>query len=107
MQGGIDILRHPASIPADIKVSTGFEPVPQVCCRLEHAMLNVSLLGLIAREGEVQSVQIAARLPLLERLLIKEVGRASLITKEEPVLSGCAGDEPLFEERAEGRDPSA
>ncbi len=71
-----------------------------------HPVLNVDLVRLIARERRVEPEQAVAHVAV-QLGFVEEVGRASLLAEEQPVLSRRAGDAALLDERAERRESGA
>ena len=89
-QSLLDILGHALGIAADIEVRACFQPAPQLDCVLAHAVLDVDLLGLIAREGRIEPRQHALALPIGNLILIKKVSGPLLVAEEQPVAAGGA-----------------
>src|SRR5262249_26963768 len=56
-QRGIDVLGHALGVAADIDVRPALQPRPQPRRVFAHAMLDVDLVRLVAREGEVKPRQ--------------------------------------------------
>ncbi len=96
MQGLIDIARHAAGIAADIEMSAFLQPREQVSPILAHAGLHIDLLGLIAREGEIEPGQHAITAHLAQFIGIDEVGFLMLVTEEQPVASACTLTAPVM-----------
>src|SRR5690606_15033437 len=97
MQGLVDILGHALGIATDVEMSPLFEPLPEFGSGLQHASLHVNLFLLVATEGRVEAGEVTALHPGDDLLLVEEVGRALLITKEQPVFAVCPGRLALFE----------
>ena len=53
-EAAIDIARHAGGIAADIEMRAVLEPRPQFGGVLQHAVLDVDLVVLVAREGGVE-----------------------------------------------------
>src|SRR5262245_17472266 len=104
MQRLIDIFSHARSISAHVKVRPILQPPPKLTTTFQHAILNIEFSSLVARKGEIQTSQVTGLLPTRNLLFVKKVGRASLITEEEPILSLTAGGFPLFEKRPKRSD---
>ena len=68
-----------------------FEPVVDLAAVFAQPVLHVDLVGLVAREGEVEAVQFAALERLLPFELIEEVAAAVRVAEEQPVAAACAG----------------
>ena len=52
----IHVAGHAAGVAADIDVGTLVQPVAHGCSMLADAILDIDLVGLVAREGGVQVV---------------------------------------------------
>src|SRR6266699_5473656 len=97
----VNVARHAGGVSADIKVRAIVEPSPHLSGVLQHSVLHIELLGLIAREREVKAGQQAVFLPEGELRLVKKIRCSSLIAKEKPVFAGCPGRLAVLEEGAE------
>ena len=82
MQGRVDILGHARGIAADVEIGALLEPGVKFLGCLQHAVLDIDLLGLIAGEGGGELVQHALVLPCLQLLAVEEVGGGFLVTEE-------------------------
>ena len=101
---GIHIARHPLCVSADVKMSAGGQPRPEFGGVGQHKVLNIDLLLLIARKGEIEFREQARVDEIAKLLLVEKVGRAMLITEEEPVSAAGPGRASLFEERSKRGD---
>src|SRR5580704_13507234 len=96
----LDVLGHALGIAADIEMRALVEPRPELGRVLAHAMLNVDLLRLVARESEVELFKQAAALPIDDLVFVQKVGGAFLLAEEQPVGSFGAARLALLEESA-------
>ena len=103
----MDILGHAFGIAADVKVGSTIEPSPEFGPLLEHAVLDVDFLGLIAREGGGEFVEMTGFLSLGKFIAIKKIATGALVTKEEPIFPRMGVVLAVLEEGAEGGDASA
>src|SRR5580698_6745388 len=78
-QGEFDVLGHARGVAADVEVGTTFEPLVESSAMHLHAVLNVDLLRLIAREGSIKAGQGAVLVHRGELLFVEEVERAALL----------------------------
>src|SRR3712207_2358956 len=53
VQRGVDVPRHALLVAADVEVRAVLQPGEQVAAALPHPVLDVDLLRLVAREGDV------------------------------------------------------
>ena len=83
------------------------EPGEQLGAALPHAVLDVDLLGLIAREGDVEVGQQAVLQPLLPFQLVQEIVGEVAIAEEQPVAPAGSRGLPLLQEGAKRRDAGA
>src|SRR5713101_2242066 len=81
----LDVLGHALGIAADIEVRAFLQPAPELGRVLAQAVLDVDLLGLVAREGEIEVGQHAAALPVEDLVLVEKIRGAFLIAEEQPV----------------------
>ena len=107
VEGGVDILGHARGVAADVEVGTLLEPSEEFLGGLQHAVLDIDLLGLVAGERGVETVKDPLRDPGLQLLAVEEVGGGFLVTEEEPVLTGRSGGLALLQEGHEGGDAGA
>jgi len=49
----VDIARHPPLVAADVEVGTVGDPAADLIAMLPEALLDIHLLGLITRKGDV------------------------------------------------------
>src|SRR5205823_3802007 len=89
-QGGIDVLRHSGGIATNENLRVLFQPTPNLGCVLEHAMLNVHFLRLIAREGGIESGQNAVGLKSFQVRAIRKIAGFALRSKEQPISATCS-----------------
>src|SRR5258708_16479768 len=102
----LDVRGHLALVAADENLGAVLHPRVEVARLLVHAVLHVDLVGLVAREREIDSHE-PAFFPRRQLRLVVVAPRARLIAEEEPVLSGRAGGVAFLEEGAERREPRA
>src|ERR1043165_4094877 len=103
----LDVLGHALGVATDVEVRALLQPLPELGGSLLHAVLDIDLLRLVAREGEVEAVQRAPALPVHDLVLVEEVGRALLVAEEQPVLPLGATRLAFLEEGTERRDAGA
>src|SRR5216683_6920686 len=85
-QRGIDILGHSARVPANKKLRTlGIDPFPDFRRVLENTVLDVNLMGLIARPGTIESCENAVAFESIEVVLVGIVAFLPLCSEEEPI----------------------
>src|SRR3979409_1501011 len=99
-----DVLGHALGIAADVEMRAFFEPRPELGRVLAHAMLDVDLLRLVAREGEVELLEHAAALPIDDLVFVEKIRGAFLLAEEQPVGRLGAARLALLEESAERGD---
>src|SRR5260221_5880253 len=104
---GVDVLRHTLCVAADIDRSAVLQPRPERRGLLAHPMLDIELLGLVAREGGVEAAQQAIGDIALKLLLIEKIEFAPLIAEEQPVATARADRAALLEKGAGRRDAGA
>lgn len=100
----MDVLGHTFGIAANVKVGSTVEPAPEFSPLLEHAMLDVDFLGLIARESGGEFVEMTGFLGLGEFIAVKKIAIGALVTKEEPIFPWMGVVLAMLEEGAEGGD---
>jgi hypothetical protein len=74
---------------------------------LEHAVLDVDFLGLIARESGGEFVEVTRFLGLVEFIAVKKIATGALVTKEEPIFPWVGVVLAMLEKGAEGGDTGA
>lgn len=79
MEGGIDILGHAGRVAADVEMSAGFEPRPELRGDCGHALLDVDFFGLVSGEGEVEAGEDAGGLECGEFVAVEEIGGRALV----------------------------
>jgi hypothetical protein len=104
MQSFIHILGNAACVTANVEMSSLFEPIPELFCILDHAMLHVDLEILIPRKRGIEPSQHTIALIRFEFFLVEEVAARFLRAEEEPIAAFCAGRFPFLKKRAERRD---
>src|SRR5947207_6186251 len=67
-------------------------------------MLDIDFVCLIARERQIEPVQLSFPLVIEQFFAVQEIRRLMLFAKEKPVSSRCPVQQPLLDERAEGSD---
>ena len=103
----MDVFSHAFGIAADVKVGSTIEPSPEFGPLLEHAVLDVDFLGLIAREGGGEFVEMTGFLGLGKFIAVKKIAIGALVTKEEPIFPWMGVVLAMLEEGAEGGDAGA
>ena len=76
---------HALGIATDIDMRALLQPLPEQSGLLQHAMLYVDLLGLIARERGIQTGQHTTTQPALDLATVEKILAGALIAKEQPV----------------------
>jgi hypothetical protein len=79
------------------------EPFPNLSGIVLHQMLDINLLGLIARPCAIEPCEKAFFLEPLEFLAVGKIAPLVLRPEKEPVLSFCSGRPALLQVRAERR----
>ena len=102
----MNVLGHRLLVVA-AEVRAVLEPGEQLGAALPHAVLDVDLLGLIAREGDVEVGEQAVLQPLLPFELVQEIVGEVAIAEEQPVAPAGARRLPLLQEGAKRRDAGA
>ena len=103
----MDVLGHAFGIAADVKVGSTVEPAPEFGSLLEHAVLDVDFLGLIARESGGEFVEMTGFLGLGKFITVKKIATGVLVTKEEPIFPWMGVLLAVLKEGAEGSDAGA
>jgi hypothetical protein len=57
MQSDIDIFCHARGVATDKEVRTFFQPGKELLCMLQHPVLDIDFVGLIARKRSIESGQ--------------------------------------------------
>src|SRR4051794_31765158 len=83
----VDVAGHSPGVAADVEVGPLLEPTPELAGALAHPVLDVDLLGLVAREGGVEACKVAVLLELAQFGGVEEIGGLALIAEEKPVLA--------------------
>lgn len=99
-QRGVHVLAH-AGGAAHIHVRAALQPGMDLGATRAQAVLHVELFGLVARERQVQRVQLAALQGQLPFGLVQEIGIEVLGAEEQPVTALGAGFRALLHEAAE------
>ena len=107
VEGGVDILRHAGGVAADVDAGSILQPGPEARSLLEHLVLHVDLVVLVAGEGEIEMGKVLVAEHGLELVAVEEVGCGAALAEEEPVLSGGGESAALVQEGAEGCDAGA
>jgi hypothetical protein len=74
---------------------------------LEHAVLDVDFLGLIAREGGGEFVEMTGFLSFGKFIAVKKIATGALVTKDEPIFPWMGVVLAVLEKGAEGGDAGA
>ena len=107
-QRGIDILGHTACVAADKKLRAfAVDPFPNLARILEHEVLDINLVSLIARPRAIEPGENAVALEASPILFVGVVAGLALRSVEEPVFSLRAERLALLQEGAKGRDARA
>src|SRR6266478_1567545 len=105
---GIDILGHSARVAANIKLcALGIDPFPDFRRALQNTVLDVNLMGLIARPGTIESCENAVAFESMEILFIGVVAFLPLCSEEEPIFPFRSERLSFLQIRAKRRDTSA
>ena len=83
------------------------EPRPQFGGVLQHAVLDVNLVLLVAREGGIEAGQEPVAVKGGQLVLEQEIGVAPRIAEEQPIAADGAGRAALLQKGAERRNPGA
>ncbi len=108
-QRGVDIGGHARGITADVEVRAVLDPVVEFATAPAQRVLDVDLLGLVAREREVEPLQRAGLERLLPLELVEKVAAEMRIAEEQPVATRCSRTRfgAFLDEAAERRHASA
>src|SRR5258708_4428688 len=94
---------HRFPIAAHVEMRTVLGRAIQLTRLLEHAVLDISLVRAIAREGDIEPSEDAILQPLLPLELVEEVAAEIALAEEQPGAAGCGSRLPLLKERTERR----
>src|SRR5713101_1841519 len=107
-QRGIDILGHSARVTANKKLRTlGIDPFPDFRRVLENTVLDVNLMGLIARPRTIEPRENAFALESIEVFLVGIIAFLPLRSEEEPVFSFCTESHSFLQIGAKRGDAGA
>ena len=106
-QRGAHVLRHRLGVAADVEARAALQPVDDLAPPLAQPVLDVDLLGRVAREGEVEPRQRAVGEGVLPFELVEEIVREAAVAEEQPVAAAGADGAALLHEGAERRDAGA
>src|SRR5690606_23974525 len=94
-------------IAADIDICALLQPIVELASVLAHAILNLNLVLLIARERELDTVQQTALAIIAPFRLVQESRAKVPLAEGQPILSARALSFALGDEAAEGSDTRA
>src|ERR1700722_14764114 len=104
-QRGIDILGHAPGIAADEKMSAfAIHPFPNLRCTVQHFMLHVGFVCLIARPGAIEGSNYSIALKLGQLFFVEIVAVFVLRSEEKPILSFSSDCFPLLQIGTERRN---
>lgn len=106
VKGRIHVLRHAGGISADVEARAVLQPLPEFFTLLDHEVLDVNLLFLIARPGYGQ-LQLFRSRQFVQFALITKIGSLVRIAEEQPVAAPGSGGDAFLPESAEGSDAGA
>ena len=106
-QRRIHVPRHAGRIAADVEMRPLLQPAPQVGGRLQHAVLHVQLVRLVARERGIQPRQRPILVPRCQFCFVQKIRGAVAFAEDQPGLAARAGRRAVRQEGAERRDASA
>src|SRR5207247_6345794 len=104
MKRGVHILGHAACVAADEGAAALLQPRVKFLRMLQHPVLYVNFLRLIARPRKVQAREQAVVLERFNLFAVEKVRRGFLIAEEEPVPALRPNGARLLKQRAERRD---
>lgn len=107
VEGGVDVLGHAGGVAADENLCAVVDPAPELGTVLDHAVLDVDLVRLVAGEGGVETGEVAVVAHPAELVAVEEVGAGAPFVEEEPVATGGGEGAALVEEGAKGSDAGA
>ncbi|CAK0117384.1 Uncharacterised protein [Burkholderia pseudomallei] len=107
LQRRVDVLRHARRVAAHVEMRALLEPCPQRRPLLEHAVLHVDLLRLVARERDIEPREEAVRAHLRELVAVIEIGVRVLLAEEQPIAPLRAARAALVQKAPERRDARA
>lgn len=97
MKGGVNVLGHAGGISADVEAGAVFQPFPELFAFLDHEMLNVYLLLLVAGPGYGQ-FQSAVRRQFGQLVFIAEIGSFVWVAEEQPIAALVPGGDAFLPE---------
>src|SRR5438445_9860838 len=103
----VDDARHLLLVAADVEMRAFLEPGIKLARLFDHAVLDIDLVGAVAREGDVEASENAVFQPLLPFDLIEEVAAQVALAEEQPRPSGGGARFAFLKEAAERRDSGA
>src|SRR5438067_906426 len=80
----VNVARHILLITAHVEVRAFLEPRVELARLRKHSVLDVNLVGPVAREGDVEAAQHAVLQPLLPFDLVEEVATHVALAEEQP-----------------------
>src|SRR5436189_3610625 len=105
VQGGIDVARHSVCVAADVEIGAVLQPLEQFGRVLEHSMLYIEFLDLIARESGGESCECPVANESFEFFAVQEVCSFVLVPEQKPRFALCPRSATIVKESAEWRDP--
>src|SRR5438874_11742198 len=88
-------------------MSALLQPGPKFAILLDHPMLNINLFDLVAREGDIEPVEMTGFDPRGDLLFVKEIRGSLLAAEEQPIPARGAHCLPFFKECAKWCDAGA
>ncbi len=107
VEGGIDILRHPLRIAADIEIRAVLEPIEKLGAVLVHAVLHINFVLLIAGKCRVEPVKRSIRQRRLQFFAVEKIRGRALVAKEKPIPPRRPRRLALLQKRTERRNASS
>src|SRR5437016_8205055 len=90
LQREVHVARHALGVPANVEIGAVREPAPEFLRGLEHLVLHVDLVRLVAGKREVHAAEHALHRELFQLGSIKKVPLAPVVAEEQPVATGRA-----------------
>src|SRR6266567_6919782 len=103
MQRRVHVLRHAGGIAAYVHTCSILQPAPEHRPMLDHPVLYINLVFLVAREGGVESRQMSISTHCLKLFAIEVIGFCTALAKEQPIAALGADRAALMQEAAKWR----
>src|ERR1041385_3384611 len=85
LQGKVHVARHALGVAANVEKGAVGEPAPEFLRGLEHFVLHVYLVGLVAGKRKIHATEYALDGELFQLGSIKKIRFAPMVAEEKPV----------------------